>query len=117
MPEYSFNCKKCDCNFSCFWPISSYDKNLVDLSCENCGSSQVFRDYQEDNVVVSYHDIKTIGQLAERNTKKMGKYHLEEKMRQDNMGLHKKNKEISAKRRKINKMTAEQKRKYIMEGE
>jgi hypothetical protein len=116
MPEYSFNCKNCRHDFSCFWSIGSYDKNISELSCEKCGSSQVFRDYQEDNVVVSYHDVKTIGQLAERNTKKMGKYHLEEKMRQDNVELHKKNREVSAKRRKLNNMTAEQKHKYIMEG-
>jgi DNA-directed RNA polymerase subunit RPC12/RpoP len=117
MPEYNFSCGDCKNDFSCFWSIKSYDDSLAKLTCEKCGSKKVFRDYQEDNMVVSYHEVKTIGQLAEKNTKKMGRYELEEKMRQDNMDLHKKNKEVSAKRRKINKMTPEQKHKYIMEGE
>ena len=117
MPEYSFRCEECSHDFSEFWSISSYDEKLNNLNCENCGSKKVHRDYQEDNMVVSYYEVKTIGQLAERNTKKMGKYHLEDKMREDNMELHKKNKEVTAKRRKLNKMTSEQKHKYIMEGE
>lgn len=117
MPEYSFRCEKCSRDFSEFWSISSYDEKLNNLTCESCGSKKVHRNYQEDNMVVSYHEVKTIGQLAERNTKKMGKYHLEDKMQQDNMELHKKNKEVTAKRRKLNKMTPEQKHKYIMEGE
>lgn len=117
MPEYSFKCSKCAHSFSHFWSISSYDENIKTITCENCGDKQVFRNYQEDNMVVSYHEVKTIGQLAEKNTKKMGKYELENRMKNDNMDLHKQNKEISARRRKINKMTPTQKKKWIMEGD
>ena len=117
MPEYSFHCEKCSYDFSELWSITSYEDRLKTVCCPECHSNKVYRDYQEDSVVVSYHEVKTIGQLAEKNTKKMGKYHLEDRMREDNMELHKKNKEASAKRRKLNKMTAEQKHKYVMEGE
>ena len=117
MPQYSFYCDDCSSSFSEFWSISSYDQKLKSLCCPSCSSVNVGRDYVEDNVVVSYHDITTVGQLAERNTKKMGKYKLEERMMEDNMDLHKKNKEASAKRRKLNKMTPEQKTKWIMEGD
>jgi hypothetical protein len=117
MPEYSFRCSKCLHGFSHFWSISSYDNNIKNTTCEKCGNAEIFRDYQEDNMVVSYHDVTTIGQLAERNTKKMGKYELETRMKNDNMDLHKENNEISARRRKINKMTPTQKKKWIMEGD
>jgi hypothetical protein len=47
----------------------------------------------------------------------MGKYELENRMQNDNMDLHKQNKEVSARRRKINKMNPTQKKKWIMEGD
>lgn len=117
MPEYSFYCDECSNSFSEFWSISLYEDKLKSASCPKCNSSSVYRNYSEDNMVVSYHEITTIGQLAEKNTKKMGKYKLEEKRREDNMDLYKKNKEASAKRRKLNKMTPAQKAKWIMEGD
>jgi hypothetical protein len=117
MPEYSFRCSKCSHSFSHIWSISSYDNNLKNTNCEKCGASEIFRNYQEDNIVVSYHEATTIGQLAEKNTKKMGKYELENRMQNDNMDLHKQNKEVSARRRKINKMNPTQKKKWIMEGD
>lgn len=60
-------------------------------------------------------EVTTIGQQMERNTKKMGKYKLEElapeKAEQSSpSGLTKE------KFKKITKMTPEQKKKYIMEG-
>lgn len=119
MPEYSFYCRKCKHKFSRYWNISQYDKEIDLIECESCSADKSFvsRDYQEDNMVVSYHEVKTIGQLADRNTKKMGKYELQDKMREDNMDFHKKNKEVAAKRRRLNKMTPEQKKKWIMEGD
>jgi len=117
MPRYSFCCEACSDKFIKSWMIKEYDIEIKKNSCPSCGSNKVFRDYEEDNMVVSYHDVKTIGQLAEKNTKKMGKYELENRMRDDNMELHKQNKEVSARRRKINKMTPQQKKKWIMEGD
>ena len=59
----------------------------------------------------------TLGQLAESNTKKMGHYELEEKQRQDSEEFRKAKKEARKSQRAINKMTKEQKKKYILEGD
>lgn len=63
-------------------------------------------------------NITTVGQLAEKNTKKIGKYKLseaaaiaEEKSPKSIYGAATK-----AESRKLSKMTAKQKAKYIMEG-
>lgn len=68
------------------------------------------------------HEPSTVGHLAERNTKKMGKYELQDKRRTDNEGFNR------AKKRKkepwygtldsskVAELTPEQKQKYIMEG-
>jgi hypothetical protein len=56
----------------------------------------------------------TIGQLSDRNTKKMGKYELEAKQQTDNIKQEKSDKQKLHK--KINSMSDTQKRKWIMEG-
>tara|TARA_R110000824_G_C15231618_1_gene678621 strand:- start:4379 stop:4522 length:144 start_codon:yes stop_codon:yes gene_type:complete len=47
----------------------------------------------------------------------MGRYELEDRRKEDDMGKHGKHREIRAKRHKLNKMTPEQKTKWIMEGD
>jgi flagellar biosynthesis/type III secretory pathway M-ring protein FliF/YscJ len=59
----------------------------------------------------------TVGQLAEANTKKMGHYELQEKENRDNKELRKAKKETRKSQRSINKMTPDQQKKYIIEGD
>ena len=59
----------------------------------------------------------TVGQLAEANTKKMGHYERQEKENRDNKELRKAKRETRKSQRSINKMTPDQKKKYIIEGD
>lgn len=117
MPEYNFECQKCQNKFSEFWHISQYDEKKKKCKCPSCKSKKINRIYEVDNVFGSVKEIKTIGQLAEANAKKMGKYKLEEKMQEDSIKIPKKQKEKRDLFRKINKMTPKQKQRWIHEGD
>lgn len=62
-------------------------------------------------------DIKTIGQLADSNWKKMGRYEREEKLRDDKVQESIDKRDRNIRRNKIAKMTPQQKTKYIETGE
>lgn len=82
--------------------------------CPSCGQNALER-VPYGGLGAFVKDVKTIGQLADKNFSKMGSYQRSE--------LESKNKDkIVAKQKrdelkKINKMTAEQKTKYIITGE
>lgn len=73
MPEYTYKCSKCESKFSVICNIVSYQDHP---KCE-CGSTQTDRCYVEDcltingNVRKSDSELKTIGDLALRNTERM----------------------------------------------
>lgn len=113
MPEYDYECKECNYSLSIVESIHSEAQTI----CPECQKKSFRRVILEAPMFTMKGEAKTLGQLADRNTQKMGKYELENRMQQDNMELHKKNKDVSAKRRRLNKMTPEQKRKWIMEGD
>ena len=117
MPEYHFVCQKCKTYSAEHWHISEYDDKIKKNKCRQCGSKKVYRAYDLDNVHTTVKEIKTIGQLAEANTKKLGKYGLEEKTRQDNKVINKEQQDKKDRIRKINKMTPQQKEKWIVEGD
>ena len=117
MPEYNFSCEKCHHLFSKFWHVSEYDANIKKCKCPSCNSKKVYRDYSDYNITGSVKEIKTIGQLAEANTKKLGKYGLEERMANDNMIVPKEVKERRERIKKINKMTPRQVNKWVAEGD
>lgn len=84
MPEYSYECSKCNSKFSIICSISDYEDHP---KCE-CGSKKTARCYREDfltingNVKKSDSELKTIGDLASRNTERMSedqKQHLYQK--------------------------------------
>lgn len=118
MPEYNLYCDDCDQDIEIFCSISEYENKMKNIVCPNCTSRNIYRNYQNDNIYSSVKDIKTIGQLADLNAKKMGS-----KLREE---VDKKAKPESPKpwyhefatasNREINKMTDKQKTKYIMEG-
>lgn len=75
MPSYSFICEKCDHHFEIFLSFSDYDNHNV--KCESCKSKKIFRNYNEDcaemtaSVKKADSELKTIGDLAARNTDRM----------------------------------------------
>lgn len=70
MPTYSYICSDCLTAFELFFNISSYQANP---KCQNCGSKKTERDYETDmrsivnSVIKSDSELKTIGDLANRN--------------------------------------------------
>jgi putative FmdB family regulatory protein len=75
MPEYTYQCEDCSAIFSIVCSISEYGKKNV--KCENCKSKHTYRRYVDDvstlntSVKKSDNELKTIGDLALRNTERM----------------------------------------------
>lgn len=85
MPTYSYICSDCEQNFELFFNISAYKPKP---KCQYCGSNNTCRDYETDmrsivnSVIKSDSELKTIGDLANRNRDKLSndeKVHLENK--------------------------------------
>jgi len=84
MPEYSFRCERCETMFSKKFSIAEYDEEIKKVKCVMCHSkSKVSRNYSKDNVVVNYikglHECATVGEYADKQTKKMSSDHIDEK--------------------------------------
>lgn len=119
MPEYTFECKNCNTVQKETWSISSYDDYIKSIKCNNCLSKEIYRSYQEDNINTSIKDIKTIGQLADNNAKKMKSKINEENARNQQINNSSKpwyHSYSSVSNKDINKMTKKQKQNYILKG-
>jgi putative FmdB family regulatory protein len=74
MPTYSYNCTKCNSDFELFFYIKDYNPKP---KCINCGSDKTDRSYildvstQSASVRKSDNELKTIGDLANRNRDKL----------------------------------------------
>lgn len=74
MPTYSYSCDKCKTDFELFYHIDSYN---AQPDCPSCGKKQTHRLYVKDvltqsaSVKKSDTELKTIGDLALRNSEKM----------------------------------------------
>jgi putative FmdB family regulatory protein len=70
MPTYTFVCEECKNKFELFFTIKNY---IESPKCESCGSQQTCRSYQDDlagmcgSVIKADSELKTIGDLANRN--------------------------------------------------
>lgn len=85
MPTYSYHCLKCKQNFELFALIKDYQEKPI---CINCKSKKTERSYISDvatqmaSVKKSDSELKTIGDLAKRNSDKLSedeKTHLYQK--------------------------------------
>lgn len=86
MPEYSFRCDKCDETFLKFFHVKEYDSELKKSKCPYCKSKKIYRDFLADNITPNYikgvHEATTLGELADKRSKKLGRKTVEG-MRQD----------------------------------
>lgn len=82
MPSYTFICEDCKYTLELICSIKEYDSVCADLECQKCKSLNFYRDYLSDCVHTNVREVKTLGQLADRNEKKYGK-ELCQKMRED----------------------------------
>lgn len=122
MPTYDLYCDDCLQEIEIECSISDYDNRMKNIVCPNCTSKNVYRDYSRDNVYSSVRDVKTIGQLADKNAKvnqsKINemKHKKQESTAEVPKPWYKNDKFGTATPKEINKMSTEQKTKYIMEG-
>ena len=124
MPAYTFACDACNIGWIVSCDRSEYTS---DQECPKCNGKNTYRDFAEDEVHAQVYNVTTVGQLAERNSKKIGKTKVQEKDAinkekfKEHMGKAKPteswwNKQGTANRSEINKMTPQQQKNYIMKG-
>ncbi len=120
MPVYNLYCEDCLLDIEIECSVSEYDNRMKNIVCPECTSRKVYRNYQNDNVYSSVREVKTIGQLADANTKKYRSQLNEEDAKKKESQKEQKpwyiNKDTTASTKEINNMTKEQQKKYIMEG-
>ncbi len=74
MPTYTYDCLKCGSKFELFFYIKDYKEQPA---CDNCGSKSTNRSYVSDvltqsaSVKKADSELKTIGDLARRNSDRM----------------------------------------------
>lgn len=113
MPTYQYKCNDCKKKFDLFLTFDEYDKGAA--SCPKCNSISLSRRYESSPHVAVLGEATTIGQLADRNATK-NKSQINEIESQNKKPEKQWYQKGSASRRDINKMTREQKQRYIMEG-
>lgn len=113
MPNYDYLCSNCDTR------IEDVFQNIRDAAiivCPECGHDSLERLICAPSIFVR-GEATTIGQLSERNSKKLGKYEVQERTLKDKDS--KKDAIKEAKRElnsKINKMSNSEKIRYIENG-
>lgn len=112
MPLYEYECRDCKYNFEVVESIFIDSKT----TCPSCNAESLFR-VVFCNTFAIKGNINTIGQLADKNWKKMGTYEKESKMQKDKIPETIAKRERKANIDRISKMTPEQKNKYIREGD
>lgn len=72
MPRYTYICNKCSKKFELFFSLADY---IEHPPCENCSSKKTDRSYIDDLCIgfvkKSNSELKTIGDLANRNRDRM----------------------------------------------
>jgi putative FmdB family regulatory protein len=108
--KYDYECKKCGLVDEFSHPMGESIKK-----CPSCGSKKFgIVILQAPRCVVN--EVRTVGQLADRNWKKMGTYERETKMKEDGVQESIDRSEYNKKMGKLARMTPEQKHKYIHDG-
>lgn len=78
MPTYTYQCSKCESVFETVCSVKDYKEKV---KCPDCSSIKTFRRYVDDlstlnaSVKKSDSELKTIGDLAQRNTDRMSDDH------------------------------------------
>lgn len=117
MPTYDYLCESCSHEINDLYQSFSED-SLV--KCPSCGQDSLHRVIY-GGLGTFVKEVKTIGQLADKNWRSMGHYEKSE-IEQSNKDKSKSEESPlssfgSASRKQINKMTPEQQKKYIITGE
>ena len=74
MPNYTYHCNNCNCIFELFFHIEQY---VEKPKCLSCSSTKTERSYMHDMLTISGSvkksdsELKTVGDLANRNRDKL----------------------------------------------
>ena len=115
MPTYDYKCESCDYEVEI-----AHGFNAPTPKCETCKHDLKIVINQAPMAFIK-GEAKTLGQLSEQNTKKMGRYELEDKRHHQQQGKVKEEKSWwqksgDATSQEIGKMNAKQKAAYIKKG-
>jgi len=113
MPLYDFECEPC----AYYTEIRQGPEDPDTHPCPLCEQETLKKVFINPPAISVIGEPSTIGHLADRNTKKMGRYEIEDKNKKSNINQDKEAIKAKAMRRKINSMTQEQKVKWIKEGD
>lgn len=111
MPTYHYACKNCKEEFEASHSI----KEPIRKKCPFCENDTLEVVLDEPPVIIN-KEVKTIGQLAEKNAKEMGRYALEERMAKDGTIERIKKREARQEQRKIASLSPEKQKKFIETG-
>lgn len=115
MPTYDFECEPC----AYITEVRQSINGPSTLECPICKQETLKKVFISAPTMFVRGEPSTIGQLAERNTSKLGKYELEARKENDKI-QNAVSEEVKKKRqqhRAIQSMTPEQQVKYIKTGE
>jgi putative FmdB family regulatory protein len=111
MPLYDYECKSCGQQEEVF---QKFEEEPLS-ECPDC-KEQEFRRVILQAPMAFVKGCNTVGWLADKNSKEMGRYGREERSAQDGSEQKKKVKETREMHKKLNKMTPAEKHNYIMKG-
>jgi len=111
MPTYHYACSECKEEFETFHSI----KEPLRKNCPFCEMPGLAVVLDEPPVIIN-KEVKTIGQLAEKNAREMGIYGLQEQMAKDGTLERIKKREKREELNKISKLPKDKVVKYIETG-
>lgn len=114
MPLYDYQCNSCNYLMSDVYQHITEDSLVI---CPSCNKAELQRIIY-GGIYASVKDVKTIGQLADKNWKDIGHYkrtEISSQQREKSQTVFPEAGQAS--RKEISKMTIEQKTNYIMTGE
>lgn len=117
MPKYDYLCDSCGHEINDLYQSFSEDSLI---KCPSCGQDSLNRVIY-GGLGTFVKDVKTIGQLADKNWNSMGRYkktEIEQKRKEQNLSKESPYSSFgTASKSEINKMSPEQQKKYIITGE
>lgn len=115
MPTYDFECEAC----AYYTEIKQGFDGPSEHECPCCGKMTLVKVFINPPSIMVRGEPKTIGQLADKNTSKMGKYELDDKNSQNKIHQRKNTPEYKRQQinRRINAMSQQEKINWIKNGD
>ncbi len=113
MPTYDFECRECGYSDEIF---QRHDAPST-LNCPQCNKQAFSKIFVNPPVMFVKGEPTTIGHLADRNTKKMGRYELQDKKEEHGILKSREEQKKRDVHKKINSMTEKQKMDWIRNGD